>query len=512
MGGRCALKGDIPPWRRKESSIRDWKLDLNFRRYFHDDDLKEKYGVTSEEVMERYVWPSKGDEYIFESLSFHAGRNAQARNRCIPPTSKERDYVLNSLEEVYRPAINAFWRLKRQEPNQEWFLRALSKLDMNSSPGWPWKADFKDNRSLLLNPDGEYNHHNVQMVFYAFKERLRELNLAPKADDINVFIKDELHKQSKMRDGAWRLISAVSITDCLVDRFLFGDFFDQLYTLDGYTKTPNKAGWVPYLGGYKWFYRRYANKRALMADKSSWDWTVQEWKVQVLTEFMVRVCSYEDGWMERLIRNRMMALFRLAVFNVGGHTRLQQNVWGIMKSGCLGTLAWNGKMQVMCDLLAKLRLHLTKCDVPDATGDDTVQETPFELLDGQRYYIPEKFCEELGRTGCIIKEYTEHHVSGDRCVEFMGTRMFSDHSIPSYSVKHLAALMTQSDFKKEMIESYMRLYAFDPYMFSALRHWSLDLGSDEVISRRYACDWYDGRAPSTDEFHSLEGELFVGCY
>jgi len=401
--------------------------------------------------------------------------------------------VLNTLEEAFGPAIQDYWR--KYEPTGltvQWFMRILKDIDLDSSPGWPWKSHgFTTNRELLMNADGTVNRDNVILVFEAVRDRYAELQEKAVADDVNVFIKDELHKTSKRQKKAWRLISSVSLTDCIIDRYLFGEFFNQLYTKEGYTKTPNKAGWSPVKGGYQWFYRRFRGKKVLMADKSCWDWTVQSWLVDILTSLMLRICGHDEK-LTNIIRNRIKAVFR-STFNVGGYARFEQLLDGIMKSGCLGTIAWNGICQVACDILAKLRAHMETGDLPDVMGDDTIQE----LMDRLDEYL-----NMLTTTGCLVKEYMVSDTREGESLEFAGTTFDAIKSVPTYREKHLAALMTLADspeHKREMLTSYQRLYAHDDFMFPRLTKWLLSL-EGAAVSRAYARDWYDGRVEDSADF------------
>jgi hypothetical protein len=410
------------------------------------------------------------------------------------------------LEEAFRPAISKYWRDRYYvEPDWQWFQYAMKDVDLDASPGWPWKNTASTNRELFYNPDGSKNELNWKMVYAAFLDRFQTLLGKPEADDINLFIKDELHKEKKRQTEAWRLIASVGLTDCLVDRFLFGDFFNALYSYEGYTQTPNKAGWSPPRGGFSWFYKRYRGRKVLMADKSSWDWTVQGWIVEVLTEFMVRVCARDDENLERLIRNRMMCIFRLAMFNVGGYNRFMQAVCGIMKSGCLGTIAWNGFGQLCCHLLAVLRERVYG-EPPDVMGDDTVQEIP-HYLNGED--ATPVYLDAIMATGAIVKEFQIADTCMAEPIEFAGTKFTVEFAIPAYREKHIATLMTFRDdeIRKSMLESYVRLYAFDDYFFPRLNRWLLDLGG-ESISRAYAKDWYLGYSLGMDDYYNIPASFY----
>jgi hypothetical protein len=395
-----------------------------------------------------------------------------------PPSIKEVKKVLAFVEKAYS-AARPFVKL---ELDPDTFMDCLKHVDMNSSPGWPWKEHYKTNKELFLKEDGSFDLNSLMMVYDEVEERLEVLKEKPIADDINVFVKDELHKKSKIDSGAFRLISSVSITDTIVDRILFGQFFDKCYTYEGFSQTPNKAGWTPYKGGYKWLAKRHNRGMRLFADKSSWDWTMMAWVAYVLSELMVRFCGFNDRVRMNQIRNRMIALFSEPVFNVGGWLRFAQALAGLMKSGCLGTIIWNGIAQVALHALAEIRRVGVVKDAPDVIGDDTTQAA-MEAIEEYILY--------LNQAGCIARDYHTSDLKKGGKIDFAGHMFDFNESLPSYGKKHMGCLYETSEFKLEQLESYMRLYAFDEEVYKRIASWVHDLGG-RVYSRDFLIDWYNG--------------------
>lgn len=431
-----------------------------------------------EKFREEFGWSSRDDLCILESLRFHASRREMVRLNFKPPTMSEIRRVIAHLEKAYHTVTPR----RLEQLDTDVFLTALKSVDMSSSPGWPWKKDFKTNRDLFMKEDGSLNQHSLVMVFDAVRERLEDLKTKPIADDINVFVKDELHKKTKIDAGAFRLISSVSITDTIVDRILFGELFDKCYTYEGFSQTPNKAGWTPYKGGYKWLAKRYRRGKKLFADKSSWDWTMMAWVAYVLMELMARMAGFEDPVRLRQIRNRMIALFSEPVFNIGGWLRFSQALGGLMKSGCLGTIVWNGMAQVALHALAEIRrVGIVKED-PDVLGDDTVQSA-MEAL--------EEYILFLNQAGCLARDFHVSDLSQGGKLDFAGHEFDERECLPAYGKKHMGCLYEQSEFKAEQLDSYLRLYAFDPEVYKRLAAWATELGV-RVYSRDFIIDWYNG--------------------
>jgi hypothetical protein len=420
-----------------------------------------------------------------QSLRFHAMQREKVRIGLVEPTEREMRRVIALVEKAYvgrKPSMERVLTI-------ETFFSMLREVDMTSSPGWPWKEFYTTNKDMLMEVSGSLNLPNVMQLYDAVEERLERLKSLPVADDINLFVKDELHKKRKVEDGAFRLISSVSITDSMVDRVLFGEFFENCYSFEGFSTTPNKAGWTPYLGGYKWLARRYRRGKTLFADKKSWDWTMQGWTAYCIMEVMVRLCGLTPVRRNQ-IRNRLLALFCDAMFNVGGWLRFRQCLAGLMKSGCLGTIVWNGMAQVMLHCLAEIRRIGVVTDLPDTIGDDTLQKA-MEALD--------EYIRCLNEAGCIARDYHVADLSEGGKLDFAGH--FFDHveSIPAYGPKHMGCLYEGSEFRLEQLESYLRLYTFDPQIYKRLSAWIGKLGG-KVFSREYMIDWYNGELESKQRY------------
>ena len=71
---------------------------------------------------------------------------------------------------------------------------------------------------FLLHPD------RLDMHYDYFIRKWKVLETEPESDIINLFIKREPHKLSKIKKGALRLISGVSITDSLIALWLYKDY------------------------------------------------------------------------------------------------------------------------------------------------------------------------------------------------------------------------------------------------------------------------------------------------
>lgn len=277
-------------------------------------------------------------------------------------------------------------------------------------------------------------------------------------DPIKVFIKQEPHKVKKLREHRERLILAISMIDTMIDRILFGWFQHGL--VRNHMKTPIAVGWTPMKGGYR------AIKRGpkLMADKSMWDWTVT-WQARDMIEVIKRLHEPDPDW-ERLVDMRYDLLFKHSVYQFPTGLMVRQTTEGVMKSGCLLTIAGNSVMQLLMHLIAIGRTG----DADGwfyAGGDDTIQDVPRE---------PERYLAELDNMGAIVKE---HLISDDG--EFMGFGYNKTLPVPLYEKKHEFLLLHMPQAHQEdFLQSYMLMYANHPVMYGKLVVLARAMGMGEL--------------------------------
>jgi hypothetical protein len=350
----------------------------------------------------------------------------------------------------------------------------VGALDWNASPGWPWKKHYPTNRDLFKFDGFNVDPVRLAMVERAVIDRWNELMEGVASDPIFLFIKPEPHKLSKADRRAWRLISGVGLTDTLIDRILYGDWLDEV--IRRWIEVPSKAGWSPQQGGFRWMARCFRGKEPLSIDKSSWDWTVNEWHVAIIEMLIPRmIFSIDDGW-RTVFRNRMRALFHAGFprFKMACGCVSYQLVTGILKSGFLGTIGLNSILQFADHLAA----GGSEDDLFFSMGDDTVQENVYDL---------EGYLRGLRATGALVKE-----VDIGFPIKFAGHEFDEDKSVPSYRSKHMFSLHYLDDrVASETLDSYRHLYALDDRVSDFLEMESLRLfGPENLLSRVYLRQWY----------------------
>lgn len=361
--------------------------------------------------------------------------------------------------------------------NEKWFDKefslALQDLDPEASVGFGpmamYGCDVKT--ALKYDPITGYDPERVNILRHWVKLRLEQ---PEEADPILCFIKPEPHSDKKLREGRLRIISAVGFVDTMVDRVQFGWLHRAVMNSLG--KTPVLVGWNPYKGGYRYLTARYCGRPALAVDKSGWDWTVQGWLLVVLRD-LVRSLAIRapEKWHDWVFR-RWRQLFRNAILGTRDGLRVQQDGWGVMKSGCYLTLILNSVGQMLLHATASMRLGIPY-DWPlfHCMGDDTLQQV---VPDVEAYFA------ELRKLGAIVKE---HKISS--VLEFCGHEISGFTLKPVYRSKH-AFKITQCSYDKlpELLAAFQLIYAHDPEMWEWV---SKELA---VIAPAYYRRWEESNA------------------
>nr|QXV86534.1 RNA-dependent RNA polymerase [Luteoviridae sp.] len=275
------------------------------------------------------------------------------------------------------------------------------------------------------------------------------------ADPLKVFIKREPHKLSKLTEGRYRLISAVSLVDALVDRILLGELCRNILKPTNIMRTPCAIGWAPNKGGWRYISLTYEN--GLSIDRKAWDWTVAEWLVRIWERFLIEMHPNAPRWWLLGLSTRFTALFYSAQFSFPDGMIVQQAAPGIMKSGCLMTLILNSVGQTALHFLASIRSGLDpNLNIPLSMGDDTLQH-PFAEM--------EEYASRLAELA-VVKE--AEHTEGYS--EFIGFLFDKKGFFPAYWKKHLFNLRhLDPRVSHDVLVQYQYLWYRHPSMLRHIR-------------------------------------------
>nr|UGO57260.1 MAG: hypothetical protein 1 [Riboviria sp.] len=375
-----------------------------------------------------YGWPNFGHNAEMKSLVYHARQRVGLRTDA--PTEGDKKLILSELERQYSAAR---WSIPDDFFSYEHFRRVVDGVDMQSSPGYPYLRKAPSNGVFFQQkPDGSIPEERLREIWELVQLRIRERD----CDPIRLFIKPEPHKEKKLKNHRYRLISSVSIMDQLIDAMLFAPMNDKI--IEECVRVPCKGGWSPFCGGWKMVPR----SGVMSLDKSGWDWSAQFWLFEMDLQLRLRLCkNVRADWVD-LAAWRYKCLFGNPTFVTTGGALLKQLQPGVMKSGCFNTLTTNSILQSIVHLRVCLEMDI----LPGwlwTLGDDTLQES-----------IDENRQEYLDRVAqyCHVK----HCVDG---AEFAGMRFLGSRVEPLYRGKHSYQLLhMKQQVATEMSDSYRLLY------------------------------------------------------
>lgn len=397
------------------------------------------------------------------------------------PTDVEYAELVKNLAKTYN-----CWRDQPENVDdpmrffEEQFELGIKELDFDSTTGCCALKNYGTTWKEVLRWDGEQvcpDRKRIVMdyVRYRFKQLLDGVEVA---DNINVFIKQEPHKASKIESGMFRIISGVSGIDTFVDRVLFGWLMRK--TMTTVTKTPCAIGWSPIKGGHRYLTAQFAGyKKFLCLDRKAWDWSVQGWVIGLWADFLIEMMKLPPTWWVNMVLLRTKLLFRLAKFQFSDGTVVEQPHWGIQKSGCLLTTLLNSIGTDAMSTLADIRLGVKIITPKFYLGDDSLEPWREDV---------EEYVRHLERLGAYIKE-----VHPLEYMEFVGHLFHKGRVYPAYWQKHLFALQHASlDVLGETLESYQIIYAHDDDMLLYMQRVALKWAPDHFVSKRQAGRIMDG--------------------
>lgn len=394
--------------------------------------IPEKYRQALLNRSKDYGWPQFGHSAEIKSLAQHVGKRRGLRQDAMPKALEE-----SVMGRAVKEHESVRWSIPEDFMTRGHYERVLAKLDMKSSPGYPYCIRAPTNRDFLkANEFGEIPEDRKTMLWEIVEDRLRKLLRGEFSTDyIRLFIKPEPLKRRKLESHRYRLIASVSIVDQIIDHMLFDDMNEILYS--SWDQVPSKVGWSPYVGGWKVIPR----KVWLAIDKSSWDWTVHLWLVDLVFKLRQKLCiNMNQDWLQ-LATMRYRILYQNPVFVTSGGVLLRQRNPGVLKSGCVNTIADNSIMQYL--------LHLRVCHDSGtqpggfmSMGDDTLQEEPANL---------DSYMETLQQY-CIVKQWS-------RSNEFAGMLFKGMYVEPQYLGKHAFTILHMKEsVAQDIASAYSLLY------------------------------------------------------
>lgn len=394
------------------------------------------------------------------SLAYHCGLREGLRKD--GPSLPLHNTLMSRAERTFECLR---WEIPEDFLTYEHYKRTLGKLDLTSSPGYPYMRRAPINRDFFgWTEETGFSESSVNYMWEIISQRLDQ---HLEADPIRLFIKQEPHKLKKIETKRYRLISSVSVADQLIDHMLFDVMNDKMK--ENWNLNPVKVGWSPLSGGWK----AMPMGQRLAIDKSSWDWTVQLWICEFILNLRLTLCETKgelrDKWISAA-KYRYEQLYASPLFITSGGVLLRQNTSGVQKSGCVNTIADNSLAQWVLDNRVRLENGITSVEENLwAMGDDTNQSSLEDM---------DSYLTGLGQY-CYVKE-------AELVNEFAGFRFYGYRIEPMYKGKHAFCLLHLNPaFAAEVANSYTLLYhrsiyrgwmrnIFTQMGLNILPHWAND--------------------------------------
>lgn len=384
----------------------------------------------------------------------------------MTPDSETLDRALYIMEKAYKPCV---WILPNEYLSFAAFKRAVSRLEMNSSPGIPYQYEASTNR-LWLKFNG-FESCEIQL------ERLWVDVQAVINDDwdhyLRTFIKLEPHKKTKALEGRWRLIMAASLPVQVLWHMLF-DYQNDL-EIENSLQIPSQQGIVLVNGDWERYYRSWIfNGTTQGLDKSAWDWTTPYWAIDFDLQFRYSLGRGKEmeSWL-KLATQLYRHMFVDPKIVTSDGTVYQQTEPGIMKSGCVNTISTNSHCQILLHIVACLHTGADIYPLPIACGDDTLQH-------------PKHRCniEAYGKYGVVVKSVSD-------AIEFVGHGFAREGPYPLYLEKHIKNFMyARPEDSAQILDSMARMYANTKKIHLWIQMANA-MGSPLPLSSRSYRHWYN---------------------
>lgn len=265
------------------------------------------------------------------------------------------------------------------------------EVKAESGPGYPLLSlGFSTNAKLI-------EHHRSDLIQWIV-DRIRILASLSNPSDmspmefinscatspVRLFIKNEPHTEEKLIVFKYRLISSLDLIDQVIERLL--DSAQNLVEIKHWMKIPSAAGCgfssdAQIEAFRERIFEDLKSYRMVQSDQSNWDWTVQEWELD-LDRRVREILSGEPPnslWV-RLGRARTYAASRSVFVNSFGEAYVQKE-YGLMKSGRYDTSSSNSRIRFAAALM--VGATYARC-----MGDDCIEYTdqdPEELI--KRYEL-----------------------------------------------------------------------------------------------------------------------------
>lgn len=233
----------------------------------------------------------------------------------------------------------------------------------------PYAQLARDNKTLFEN----YENLVFEMVY----DRMMRIRRSTISDDprvnidnllvdpVRVFVKDEPHTATKVKQGRWRLICSVSIVDKIIETMIHKAA--NTWMIRNWDKIPQKPGMgFTYEDSAKLKDYVFGFETAVSTDVSGWDWSVRPWLLEADLEFRVDYLHSMQGAARDFVC-KFNRLQMLSVYQFSDGDMRMLTVPGMQNSGRYCTSSSNSTMRALVAHIVGSRDCCTM-------GDDCVEE------------------------------------------------------------------------------------------------------------------------------------------
>jgi hypothetical protein len=260
-----------------------------------------------------------------------------------------------------------------------------NQMNRSSSPGYPW-IQFGNTIGQVLDVYGSSIKDAIEKRLKTLTEcRYKLFDMTPEelveagcCDPVKVFIKEEPHKIKKILSGKLRIISSVSMVDQGVTRMLCRR--QNKAEIESWESCPSAPGIGLNDEGLRVIdadmHDMIARHGSMMeTDVSGWDWSVQQWELDVDAECRARLAGAERTSLFAYLLRAHAYIVGNPVYVLPDGTSWKQTFSGGQLSGDYNTSSSNSRMRIIASLVARIHLGVSLAGPIDvkAMGDDSYE-------------------------------------------------------------------------------------------------------------------------------------------
>jgi hypothetical protein len=321
-----------------------------------------------------YAWPPRGSEA--EKISFKLQVDAHI-TEFKTPTDEELSNAYEHILPMYpKHTLPDFLSNYNREVWRKQIQQMKTYIKPEASPGVPYSMIANRNDDLFRILGSEFEDivlDRIEKRLYYSLDVINDMSRQEKidrglVDPVRLFVKDEPHKLSKIKEGRVRLIHSVSIVDKMIEMLLSRHICKL--EIENWWKIPSKPGigFTDEMNSLTYDYIMRDLLDMAFADVSGWDMSVKMWMLIAGAELRILACLNPSPVWNHLVTQEPF-LEGEPVFQFSDGELVCPDFQGIVTSGKLKTASENSRIRVLLGFL----VGGDKMKRIAAAGDDTVE-------------------------------------------------------------------------------------------------------------------------------------------